>query len=186
MPPQYPRSAPVALTSSLEEKKKVPVDGTAASNSASVRQEVTVTSPSPMRSSYPGGGHSMSYGSMGMPYGMMGMGMMGMGAAGGSNNPVMWIYSINQMIYSISYALDMIGMNSQQIQALASRLYQIQSDVMRYLRSLKLVIWLRKRCKRSKIFRTLLICSTIVLTHHIAKFIKKLNSNEGFMKMLSA
>jgi hypothetical protein len=129
-------------------------------------------------SSSSGGPHrgvnQQSFNQMGMhmPY-MMGMGMgMGGSVGGGGNNPIAWIYSINQMIYSVSYALDMIGMNSQAIQLLFHRLFQLYIDIVKYVKQSKVRKWLQEKSKKSKLFRIFIIVTSMVMTFQIVKLHK--------------
>jgi hypothetical protein len=129
-------------------------------------------------------GSNMGYSSM--QYMMPGM--MGYGGMGGGNSPVAWIYSLNQMIFSISYALDMIGMNSQAIQQLYYRIIDIYKNFLLYVKNSKIRKYLQEKSQKSKLFRVILICCTMILTHQIAALFKvhnaRMNSNRAISGIL--
>lgn len=111
---------------------------------------------------------------MHMPYMMMGM----QGSMLGGSNPIAWVYSLNQTIYSLSYALDMIGMNNLAIQQLYQRLLQLYLSLIIYIKRSKARIWLQEKCKKSKILRMLVVCSTMFITFQVMRVIRANNRRQ--------
>ena len=71
---------------------------------------------------YGGGG---MYGGMGSMYGMgMGMGMSPMMMGGGMmSGPMSWVYSLQAIVHSIGYAINVVGMNSHMLYHLFNQLW---------------------------------------------------------------
>ena len=96
----------------------------------------------------------------------------------GGSNPIAWVYSLNQTIYSLSYALDMIGMNNLAIQQLYQRLLQLYLSLIIYIKRSKARIWLQEKCKKSKILRMLVVCSTMFITFQVMRVIRANNRRQ--------
>ena len=81
-----------------------------------------------------GGGMGMGMGSM---YGMgMGMGMnpMMMGMGGMMSGPMSWIYSLQAIVHSIGYAINVVGMNSHMLYHLFNQLWGIVTHSVEFVK----------------------------------------------------
>ena len=165
MPPEHRRVAgPVSVAPQPSQAKNTPRgDPEAVSNGPRRPSNLSSYASSPY-----------SHHAMHMPYMMMGM----QGSMLGGNNPMAWVYSLNQTIYSISYALDMVGMNNQAIQHLYQRILQMYVAVLGYIKRSRVRIWLQEKCKRSKLLRALLVCSTMFITFQIMRLVRAHNSRQ--------
>ena len=167
MPPEHRRvAAPVSTAAQPLPHAKTSVAGI---NSETPSSGPRRPSNQSSYSSSPYSHHAMH-----MPYMMMGM----QGSMQGGNNPIAWVYSLNQTIYSISYALDMIGMNNQAIQQLYQRLLQLYISIIGYIKRSRARIWLQEKCRRSKLLRALLVCSTMFITFQIMRLVRAHNSRQ--------
>lgn len=128
-------------------------------------------------STYPaayGGGYSGYGGGMyGGGMGMGGMGMMGMSMMG----PMMFINNINYFIMSLGQVMTMLGMNSQ-------ALIQMYHNVVQMIRQLEMAIrqsafrrWLQRKCKKSQIFRFIIVMSSMAIVASTTRLLKELLSN---------
>ena len=171
MPPEHRRiAAPVSATPQPSSHVKTPTSSKGVDPETSANGPRRPANLSSSYSSSPYSHHAMQ-----MPYMMMGMqGSM----LGGGNNPIAWVYSLNQTIYSISYALDMIGMNNQAIQQLYQRSLQMYIALIGYIKRSRARIWLQEKCKRSKLLRALLVCSTMFITFQIMRLVRAHNSRQ--------
>lgn len=155
------------------------------SPSVTLRHEVDAAkSINPAETTAPARPYMNNTSAMMMPYMMSNM--MSMQGGGGGNNPIAWIYSINQMIYSISYALDMIGMNSQQIQNLYFRLYQIYENILEYIKSSKVRKWIQEKSKRSRLFRIFIICMTMIVSTQVARLLQAQSKKAALNKSIAS
>jgi hypothetical protein len=134
---------------------------------------------SPYPAAY-GGGYS-GYGG-GMYGGGMGMGMGMMGMMGGYPNaflmgPMMFINNINYFIMSIGQIMTMLGMNSQAIMQMYHNLVQMIHQLEIAIRQSAFRRWLQRKCKKSKIFRFIIVMSSVAIVASTTRLLKELLSN---------
>lgn len=129
-----------------------------------------------------GGGAFSGYGT-GYPFGMgvypsaMGMyGGMGMGMSYGPlaalSGPLSFIYNLQYFAMAIGQVFSMLGMNSY---ALAHMYHTVIDAIKRleiFVRTSYLRRWLQRKCRRSQIFRFLIVFSSMAIATTITKLAK--------------
>lgn len=122
----------------------------------------------------PMGGYGMG---MGMPMGMgMGMGMGGMGMMGGPlgllSGPLSLIYSLNFFMASLGQVMDVLGMNSHAILHAYRQAHQRFVDAVEAVKTSEARRWLQRKCRKSPLFRLLLVLAAGALVGSAVKAIE--------------
>ena len=132
----------------------------------------------PMYSNVPMMNGGYGYGGYGMGMGAYGMGMMGMGAMGMANSfasgPLSIIYSINYFIAMASQIFAMLGMNSHALMQLFSHLKATMKSLEHSILHSEFRRWIVRKSKKSKLFRFLLVMSSILLSSQAFRLVKYL------------
>ena len=123
----------------------------------------------------------MGYGSMlGLGFGGYGIGMgMGMGMGTGSDSSFMkWLYVLNSSIFSIAQMGSLLVMNSHTMYSMTQTSYHFCKSLKHKINNSETTLWIRRKCKKSKVFRFILILLSIYMSSKLYELAKRFIKSE--------